>query len=260
MNRISIISICFNNLDDVRATCASVDVQVVPPYEHIIIDGSTKGDIKEFLENNPQPSYRKWLCERDKGISDAFNKGIKMAKGEVTNLLNSGDTLYDSEVLQKVQAVFEKDASVKWCHGKLNMLRGGMWVAIGKPFDKDKLYRGMRGTMHPTMYVRREMYDKHGLFDVNLKLAMDYDFLCRIANEKSVFIEDTLATFDPTGVSSENYVKAMKESFAQYRKYYGSSVKQTLWGWRLTALYQLLQSKAGKLLYALKVKMGKENA
>lgn len=260
MNRISIITICFNNLDDLKATCASVDGQTVHPYEHIIIDGSTKSDIKEFLENNPQPSYRKWLCERDKGISDAFNKGIKMAKGEITNLLNSGDTLYENNVLQKVQAVFEHDASVMWCHGKLNMLRGGVWVAIGKPFDKEKLYRGMRGTMHPTMYVRREMYDKHGLFDVNLKLAMDYDFLCRIANEKSVFIEDTLATFDPTGVSSENYVKAMKESFTQYRKYYGSSVKQTLWGWRLTALHQLLQSKAGKMLYALKVKMGKENA
>ena len=78
MNRISIITICFNNLDDLKATCASVDGQTVHPYEHIIIDGSTKSDIKEFLENNPQPSYRKWLCERDKGISDAFNKGIRI--------------------------------------------------------------------------------------------------------------------------------------------------------------------------------------
>ncbi len=260
MNRISIITICFNNLEDLKTTCASVDGQAVPPYEHIIIDGSTNSDIEKYLENYTQPDYRKWICERDKGISDAFNKGIRIANGDVTNLLNSGDTLYDNSVLQKVQAVFEQDASVMWCHGKLNMLRGGVWVAIGKPFDKEKLYRGMRGTMHPTMYVRRELYDKHGLFDVNLKLAMDYDFLCRIANEKSVFLVDTLATFDPTGVSSENYVKAMKESFAQYRKYYGRSVKQTLWGWRLTALHQLLQSRAGKILYALKVKMGKENA
>jgi glycosyltransferase involved in cell wall biosynthesis len=260
MNRISIITICFNNPEDLIATCASVDSQRVIPFEHLIIDGSTKSDIKNYLESTTQPPYRKWLCERDKGISDAFNKGILMAKGEITNLLNSGDKLADESVLQRVQEAFEKDPSLMWCHGKLNTLRGGIWVAIGKPFDRNKLYRGMRGTMHPTMYVRRTLYDKHGLFDTNLKMAMDYDFLCRIADEKSTFIDAPLATFDPTGVSSANYVKAMHESYAQYRKYYGRSVKQTLWGWRLTGLHHLLESKTGKMLYRLKVKMGKENA
>ena len=89
---------------------------------------------------------------------------------------------------------------------------------------------------------------------------MDYDFLCRIANEKFAFIDYPLATFDPTGVSSKNYLNAMKESYAQYRKYYGSSLKQTLWGWRLTALHYLLASNFGRFLYRIKVKIGKENS
>ena len=257
--RISIITICFNNLEDLKATCASVDMQSLKPFEHIIIDGSTKPDIKDYLESNPQPTYRNWLCERDNGISDAFNKGILRVTGDITTHLNSGDKLYDVTVLERITAVFDKDPTIMWCHGKLRLLRGGIWVNIGKPFDRAKLYRGMSGTLHPTMYVRKELYDRHGLFDTSLKLAMDYDFLCRIADEKFAFIDYPLATFDPTGVSSNRYVDAMKESYTQYRKYYGSSLKQTLWGWRLTLLHNLLENKLGKYLYKIKVKMGKEN-
>ena len=117
----------------------------------------------------------------------------------------------------------------------------------------------MRGTMHPTMYVKKELYTKHGMFDINLKMAMDYDFLCRIAGEKNIFIDYPLCTFDPNGVSTNKYLDAMKESYAQYRKYYGWSFKQLVWGWRLTLLHYLLNSGFGKWLYAKKVKMGKEN-
>jgi glycosyltransferase involved in cell wall biosynthesis len=259
MYRISVITICFNNLPEVIDTSATVDMQELKPYEHIIIDGSSKPDIKNYLESTPQPYYRKWICERDKGIADAFNKGIRNATGDILYLLNSGDKIYDATVLEKVTAAFQNDPSITWCHGKLNLMRGGIWVAIGKPFEKDKLYRGMRGTLHPTMYIRRELYDKHGLYDIDVKMAMDYDFLCRIADEKFTFIDYPLATFDPTGVSSSNYVKAMKESYTQYRKYYGPSFKQTLWGWRLTIMHHLLESSFGKFLYRMKVKMGKEN-
>ncbi len=260
MLRISIVTICFNNPEDLLTTVASVDMQQLKPFEHIIIDGSTKPNIKNYLESTPQPAYRKWLCERDKGISDAFNKGILKSTGDVVYLLNSGDTMYDGSVLRRVTESFVKDPSVMWVHGKLNMLRGGVWVAIGKPFEREKLYRGMRGTLHPTMYLRRELYDKHGLFDLKVKMAMDYDLLCRIADEKFAFIDYPLATFDPTGVSSANYLKAMHESYAQYRKYFGASLKQTLWSWRLTIMHHLLESSFGKFLYRMKVKAGKENA
>ena len=258
--KISIITICFNNLEELKKSCASVDAQLLQPYEHIIIDGSTQIEIKQYLESTPQPPYRKWICEPDRGIADAFNKGIRKSSGDIIYLLNSGDTIYDQAVLEKVNATFVGNPSIMWVHGKLNLMRGGIWVAIGKPFEKEKLYRGMRGTLHPTMYVRRELYNKHGLFDINIKMAMDYDFLCRIAGEPFVFIDYPLATFDPSGVSSSNYLKAMKESYAQYRKYYGPSFKQTLWGWRLTILHHLLQSPLGKVLYRIKVKMGKENS
>lgn len=257
--RITIITICFNNPGDLKETCASVDSQDQKPFEHWIIDGSTKPDIKEWLESTQQPAYRKWINERDKGIADAFNKGILRACGHILYLLNSGDKLYDNTVLERVSEVFEKDSSIMWCHGKLNLHRGGRWVIVGKPFEKEKLYRGMRSVFHPTMYIKKEVYDRRGLYDVNIKMAMDYDLLCRIANEKFAFLDYPLATFDPTGVSSTRYIDAMNESFESYRKYYGPSVKQKLWGLRLRSLHYLLESPMGKWLYKLKVKLGGEN-
>jgi len=256
MLRLSIVTICFNNPGDLITTCTSVDEQALPPFEHLIIDGSSKADIKTWLETNPQPPYRRWICERDKGIADAFNKGINNATGDIIVLLNSGDKLYDATVLQKVLDTFTKDPSISWVNGKLDMIRSGIPTVLGKPFEKDKLYRGMHGIFHPTMYVKKEAYNRCGLYDTTIRYAMDYDFLCRLANEKNGFVDYPLATFDPHGVSSVQYLATTKEMYQCYRKYFGSSLKQTLWEWRLILIHHLLSNGIGKWLYKLKVKMG----
>ena len=74
--RISVATICFNNPEELKRTIAAVDQQQHRPYEHVIIDGSTSDAIRNYLENTDQPSYRWWVCERDNGIADAFNKGV----------------------------------------------------------------------------------------------------------------------------------------------------------------------------------------
>lgn len=255
---ISIVTICFNNLDDVKKTCDSVDAQQVHPFEHYIINGSTTNDIRDWLAKTPQPSYRKWINERDKGIADAFNKGVRHSSASIIYLLNSGDILFDDSVLKRVNDVFQ-DQNIMWCHGKLKLLRGNEWVIVGKPFEKEKLYRGMRAVFHPTMYVKREVYQRKGLYDVQVKIAMDYDFLCRLADEPFAFIDYPLAVFDPTGVSSAKYLEGVRESFSCYRKYFGFSWKQKIWYLRLSFLHSVLQTSLGKALYRLKVKMGGEN-
>jgi glycosyltransferase involved in cell wall biosynthesis len=256
---ISIVTICFNNLDDLKRTCTSVDGQQEKPFEHYIIDGSTQHDIKHWLENTPQPYYRRWINERDKGIADAFNKGVRLSSGSIIYLLNSGDTLYDETVLSRVKDIFRQNEGLMWCHGKLKLMRGGEWVIVGKPFEKEKLYRGMRSVFHPTMHIKREVYERRGVYDVNVKIAMDYDFLCRLADEPFAFVDYPLAVFDPTGVSSSKYLEGVRESFRCYQKYFGFSFKQKVWYVRLAFLHKLLQSGLGKWLYRLKVKMGGEN-
>ena len=130
---------------------------------------------------------------------------------------------------------------------------------IGKPFEKEKLYRGMRSTFHPTMYVKRELYERYGLYDLEVKIAMDYDFLCRIRNEKFTFIKYPLAKFDPSGISSARYIDATIDAFNCYKKYFGTSFKQRLWLIRQLFLHFIINNKLGKLLYSIKVKFGLEN-
>ncbi|MEO8820149.1 MAG: glycosyltransferase, partial [Ginsengibacter sp.] len=87
MTKLSIITICFNNLEEVLDTCDSVDEQIIPPFEHLIINGSTNDAIEKYFESNKNVSYRKIVNERDEGIADAFNKGIEKASGDVILLL-----------------------------------------------------------------------------------------------------------------------------------------------------------------------------
>ena len=222
MPSITVITICFNNPEELITTCTSVDLQEHAPYEHWVIDGSTDGMIKEWLEGNTQPTYRKWVCERDNGIADAFNKGVSRATGELVVMLNSADTFDNPTVLASVSAAFNSDPSLQWLHGKFTLLRGGLWVSIGKPFEKSKLYRGMRSVNHQTMYIRKALYDKYGPYNTSLKIAMDYDYLCRIGADKNTFIKLPLARFAPDGISSVHYLKSLAETKQVYISHFGS--------------------------------------
>jgi glycosyltransferase involved in cell wall biosynthesis len=258
-NSITVITICFNNPGELISTCRSVDQQTAQPYEHWIIDGSTTDEIKKYLSTNPQPSYRKWINEKDNGIADAFNKGVLRASGEIINMLNSGDLYKDENTLSKVSEIFNQNVAMQWMHGKYQLKRGGQWVTIGKPFERKKLYRGMRSLSHQTMFVKRSLHDKYGLYDTSLAISMDYDFVCRIANEPFYFTNDPLVVFAPGGVSDANYLRAMKEGKKVYIKYFGASLKLSIWQLRLKILFYLLHSPIGKYLYRIKVWMGLEN-
>jgi glycosyltransferase involved in cell wall biosynthesis len=259
--KLSIITICFNNLEEVRATCASVDKQIIPPFEHLIINGSTNDEIRKYLEQTNQVLYRKVINESDEGIADAFNKGIVRSSGDVILLLNSGDLLYDDKVVEIVLSKFDQDKSLMWLHGKYRYQRSGVWVTLGKPFDPKKIYRGMRSLSHQTMYVRRELYDKYGLYDNSFKIAMDFDFVARIRFEKFLFLDEILAINVPGGISIERYNLALKEAGLVVQKYLGFSWKNKLWTLRLKTLKAIQDIPIiGKILYKIKVALGLENA
>ncbi|GAC1397802.1 MAG: hypothetical protein NVSMB63_18120 [Sediminibacterium sp.] len=259
MKAVSVITICFNNLADLQRTCCSVDSQTRLPEEHWIINGSTTPDIATWLLHTPQPSYRKWLNERDKGIADAFNKGIAKSAGVITHLLNAGDRYATDDVLENVLKVFNNHTSVQWISGKIELIRGGHPVVVGKPFDKTKLYRGMRSVSHPTWFVKKEVYDRTGLFSSEYRIAMDYDMMCRIAGEPYQFLDKVIIIFDDTGVSSTAYLRSLEENRKIYESYFGRSWQLAAWQFRLKLLHYLLQTRLGKWLMRLKKKAGMEN-
>ncbi len=260
MQGVSVISICFNNLSDLQKTCSSVDMQTTLPNEHLIINGSSNSEIANWLNNAPQPSYRKWINERDKGISDAFNKGIALAQFEVIHLIHAGDAYASNNVIGIAANYFEQHHDIQWVSGNIQVLRGGISVIIGKPFDKSKLYRGMRSVSHPTWFVRKEVYNRVGPFKLHLKIGMDYDLMCRLKDEPYGYINETIAVFDDSGISTSNYLDSLKENIHIYESYFGFSFLCRVWQFRLKILHLLLHTSFGKWLFAIKNKLGLANA
>ena len=256
--KISVITICFNNLSELIETINSIDRQTVKPFQHFIVDGSTNSEIREYLAQHPQPEYRQWISEPDEGIADAFNKGVFACSGDVVNMLNSGDCYVASNVIECVQNAFQEDEELMWVYGKTRLMKGDQHVLVGKLFEPKKLYRGMRCISHQTMFVKKKLHDIYGLYDQTIKIAMDYDFVCRIAFEKSKFIEIPMTNFMPGGVSS-NYFPALKDAKKVYEKYYGYSIKLFFWQLRLKILHILLQTKLGLLLNRIKIWIKLEN-
>lgn len=254
MYKLSVITICFNNLDNLKKTCASVDNQIEKPFEHLIINGSTTNEIENWLSATPQPNYRIVLNERDAGISDAFNKGIKKAQGEILHILNSGDYYYENKVISFVLNFFKNNSHLSWISGKIEIKRANLWVVIGVPFDSKQLYKGMRAVSHPTWFVKKEVYNKVGLFSQDYKIGMDYDMLCRLKNETYAFLNEPLVHFDDNGVSTNNYKKSLIENIFIYESNFGFSVKCRLWQLRLLIFDLILKTKFGNWLYKIKSK------
>jgi glycosyltransferase involved in cell wall biosynthesis len=251
---VSVITICFNNLSALQQTCLSVDKQTMLPGEHIIIDGSSNKKIFHWLENNKQPNYRKWLHERDNGISDAFNKGILKSSSPITHLLNAGDEYYVPDAIAFVKECFENNAELKWTHSKYVQHRGETDVISGATFEKSKLWKGMRTVAHPTMFIKRELYDKYGLYNANYKIAMDYDFLVRIRDENFAFIPRPLVYFAPGGASIIHFNKGLAEVRRSYYRNIGKSSKLILWQLRQQVLNLFMQSDFGKVWFQAKNK------
>jgi glycosyltransferase involved in cell wall biosynthesis len=259
MKGISVITICFNNLADLQKTCASIDAQTHLPDEHWVINGSTETAIENWLLHTPQPAYRKWINERDRGISDAFNKGIAHAGFDITHLLHAGDCYAGKDVLDAVYNFFSANSSVQWISGNIRITRAGEKVVVGKPFEKSKLYRGMRSVSHPTWFVKKAVYDRVGLFSLDYKIGMDYDLMCRIADEPYAYLDKVMTVFDDSGISNVQYLNSLKESRKIYESYFGYSFKLVVWQWRLKILHAVLKTGLGKWLFGLKKKLGMEN-
>lgn len=255
--RITISTICFNNLEELKQTISSVDNQESLPYEHIIIDGSTNKAIQQYLETHPQPAYRWWLCEPDEGITDAFNKGVYYATGDVVHLLNSGDYYFDETVLSRVQSVFEHNDEVMWTHGQYLQKVAGEWVITGEPFKPGKLYRGFGKVGHPTMFVKKALYEKHGYFDKAYQHSMDYDFLVRIRNEPYSYIPYPITVFMPGGNSNVNWKPAFHEVMRSYTTHIGWDYL-IVWGYLYQLLFNnLMQTRLGRWLLRIKYNTSK---
>ena len=212
MKFFSIITICFNNLEELKNTHKSILEQDYSGFEWIVVDGNSQDGIKEWLE---QINPTKWISEKDKGIYDAMNKGINMATGDYLIFMNSGDGFASASALTKTKE--------KIINAKLPVFAYGDSMDISESGEKflrkakkiNKLWLGMT-TQHQAMFFNREKLN--GLkYSLDYPLSADYAFISKVvkSNKPSemLYLGIPVCNFEMGGANEQYRFKAMKEDF-----------------------------------------------
>ena len=210
--KLSIITINFNNASGLKQTLDSVAAQTYRNFEHIIVDGaSTDGsvDVIRVYEStlasslSPFASNLKWISEKDTGIYNAMNKGIKMATGEYLLFLNSGDYLINENVLENV---FSDDCVADILCARCNVSNNGKVVWTSNPPENvtfGTLY--MVGLAHQSTFIRKSLFEQYGYYDESFRYNADIEFWYRSIIEKCATTQriDTITTdYNLDGISA----------------------------------------------------------
>ena len=180
--RISLITVCFNSEDSIEKTLISVKNQNFQNFEHIVIDGNSQDNTLEIVSKFKHIS--KVVSEKDNGIYDALNKGIKISEGEIIGFLNSDDTFHDSNILKIISESFNN--KIDCIFGDLiytdkNEKIKRKWS--GSNFKTGKFKKGWMPA-HPTFYCRKEIYNQFGIYNDTYKIAGDFELMLRFLETK----------------------------------------------------------------------------
>lgn len=218
--RFSIITICYNSGNTIERTIKSVLNQSYTDFEYIIKDGASKDSTMDIVRKY-EPLFggrMKWVSEPDKGVYDAMNEGVKIASGDLIGIVNSDDWL-EPDALENVYKAFVEndcDLSTNYCgginyhwNGKIKRLH----VDIKSFKRQAKLYI-MAGVRHPGVFVPKMVYNRVGLFDDEMKLSADQDFIlrCHYSGIKFLNIGKIVSNMSDGGISTNNTSKSRQYS------------------------------------------------
>ncbi|MCV3213853.1 glycosyltransferase [Plectonema radiosum NIES-515] len=209
--KISIISPSFNSEKTIEKTILSVVSQQKNCHlEYIIIDGGSTDRTCEII-NKYINSINLFISEADAGAYDAINKGISLATGDIIGIINSDDW-YQNDAIKIVEQIFSNYLDIDVLYSPIDNYFEGEYVATFSPGDLDKL--PIRFTLnHPSCFIKKSAYDLVGLYDLQYKIAADYDLILRlfISGFKFHYIDTPLAAYSLNGMSSAaNFLERAK--------------------------------------------------
>ena len=220
--KISVVTAVWNRAATVGGAIDSVSAQTHPHIEHLVIDGaSTDGTLGE-VEARRRPGMIV-VSEPDRGIYDALNKGLARSTGEVVGLLHSDDFFADARVIERIAATFA-DPTIDAVYGDLDYVSAGDPARIIRHWRAGEATpaRLRRGWMppHPTLFVRRHVFETHGAYDTRYRIAADYDAVLRWfgrAGITSAYIPEVLVKMRVGGESNASLAKILRKSREDYR-------------------------------------------
>lgn len=216
--KLSIITVVYNNEKTIRDTINSVLEQNYKDIEYIIIDGmSSDNTVSIIQEYRDKIAY--FISEKDFGIYDAMNKGIKASTGDVIGILNSDDLYQDPNILQTIMHYFIQNASLDILYGDLVYVRNDNTEKVVRNWISKVYYSRFfeNGNVppHPSLFVRKTVYEKAGLFNLKFNLAADYEFMLRIfKNHKfhSIYINKNIVRMRLGGATNQSYMNIIKQN------------------------------------------------
>jgi glycosyltransferase involved in cell wall biosynthesis len=257
--KISIITVTFNSEKTLACTFDSVLKQQCDDFEYIVVDGASKdGTVSLIQEYEPKFNGRmKWISEPDKGLYDAMNKGIEMTSGDVVGILNSDDFFTCNDVLEQIAKEFESDPRLDAIYGDIHFVATD--ATLANPGKCTRYYSSAMfrpwllrfGFMpaHPSFYVRREVYEKYGLYDLNFRTSSDFEMMVRLFGKnriKAKYIPMDFVTMRAGGESTagmEAKKKVNRDIAASLKKHGIFTCQAFQWVRYMWKAFELVYSK-----------------
>lgn len=219
--KISIITICYNNEQEIRATIESVVTQTYNDIEYIVVDGASKDNSLSII-NEYKDKIAVVISEPDHGMYEALNKGFQRATGDVVGMIHAGDRLHDKYVIEKI-AKFYKENDVDMTYGHSEIVDAN---DVAKRINKSPEFsRGLvrRGWMpsHQSIYCKKKVFEIAGYYRNDLGGGGDYEWFVRSFNKygesfKIARIDEYIIKFSLGGQSTKDYSKKFSKKYFDY--------------------------------------------
>jgi glycosyltransferase involved in cell wall biosynthesis len=216
--KLSIITVVYNNEKTIKDALNSVLGQTYRDIEYIIIDGKSKDNTVSIIkEYENKLDY--FISEKDFGIYDAMNKGIKAASGDIIGILNSDDLYQDSTVLETVMTQFIQSPELDIVYGDLVYVKSDNIDKVIRNWKSNNYHTNFfeNGNVppHPSLFVKKKVYEETGLFNLDFKLAADYELMLRIFkkhNFKSKYINKVIVKMRLGGATNQSFSNIKKQN------------------------------------------------
>lgn len=227
--KISIITATYNSSKTLRYTIESILNQTHNDIEYIIVDGLSKDNTIDIVkEYEPKFNGRmRWISEKDKGLYDAMNKGIRMATGDIIGILNSDDFYTSDTILETISQTLS-DQSIDAVYGDIHFVNDAdlshcVRYYSSKSFARWQMRLGFMPA-HPSFYCRKKIYEQYGAFDCSFKIAADFENLLRLIfvhRIKTQYIPLDFVTMRTGGASTSgmaSHKQILKDHLKAYKK------------------------------------------
>lgn len=245
--KVSIITITYNSAATVEDTIRSVVMQDYPDIEYLIIDGKSKDNTLAIVDKYKE-GISKIVSEKDKGLYDALNKGIRHASGEIIGMLHSDDLYAHEQVISHVVETFRKNPEAQGVYADLVFVNRNDTNKVMRTWESGTYREGdfLKGWMppHPTFFVRKECYENFGTFNTDLKLSADYELMLRLIHKNNIrlaYLNEVIVKMRMGGVSNVSFFVKLKANLEDKMAWRMNGVKP-----RMTTLLMKPLRKIGQ--------------